>query len=365
MQTINQIEPYITKNEITALEKYIQSGGWLTEFKKTREFEEKVAEFLGAKYAIAVTSGMVALYLSLLAKGIGKGDKVVVPNFTMIATINAVKWAGAEPILADVEPQTLCLDLNTVKIDESVKAILYVAINGRTGDMLRVQNFCRGKKIALIEDSCQAMGSKWGDSYLGCFGELGNFSFTPHKLITTGQGGMVVTNSLDLCNKIRKLKDFSRVAPGTDWHDAIGYNFKFTDLQSVVGLEQLKSIEFRVKKKKEMFGLYRKRLEETKEVEFLPTGLDQTTPWSVDVLLPSMKVRDELVQYLTAKGIRTRPFYPPINWQKPFSNFEKGLFPISEGTVVRGLWLPSSIGLEEEQVLSVCREINGFFGKTK
>ncbi|MHC4278425.1 MAG: DegT/DnrJ/EryC1/StrS family aminotransferase, partial [Planctomycetota bacterium] len=242
---IHQVEPYVTEHEADAVGQYLSSGGWLTEFRKTEEFEKMLADFSGVKYSTVVTSGTVALYLSLLASGIGRGDKVIVPNYTMIATINAVKWAGAEPVIIDVEPSTLCINTEKIKPDPSCKALIHVSINGRSGKMAEVVEFCEDNNLVLIEDACQSLGSKCGDRYLGTFGEIGVFSFTPHKIITTGQGGATVTDDEGLYRRIKKLKDFHRTAPGTDWHDGLGYNFKFTDLQAVVGIEQMKIIEFR------------------------------------------------------------------------------------------------------------------------
>ena len=253
---INQVEPYITEHEVEAVSAYLRSGGWLTEFEHTEEFEARIAEFLGVRYAVVVTSGTVALYLALQALGIGIGDSVIVPNYTMIATPNAVKWSGAEVIVTDIEDETLCLDLDQINLLENTKALIYTPINGRSGNMDKVTEFCRLNNLYLIEDACQAFGSKWKNINLGTFGELAAFSFTPHKIITTGQGGAVVTNNQVHYNKIKQLKDFHRTRPGVDIHTGLGYNFKFTDLQSVVGLEQHKIINQRIEKKKTIYRTY-------------------------------------------------------------------------------------------------------------
>ncbi len=363
MNFINQIEPYITDNEIRAVSEYLKSGGWLTEFKKTEEFEKMLANFLGTKYAVVLTSGTVALYLALLALRIGRGDKVIVPNYTMIATINAVKWTGAEPVIADVDPANLCLDITKIKLDPACKAMIYVSINGRSSDMDGVRRFCREKKLALIEDACQAFGSKCGGKYLGTFGLAGAISFTPHKIITTGQGGAVVTDNEEVCQKVRKLKDFCRVSPGVDVHEDIGFNFKFTDLQAVIGIEQMKAIAFRIEQKKKIFGVYRQELSGVREVEFLSTDLNQTVPWFVDILLPADQVRDSLAAHLKKQNIGVRVFYPPLNHQAPYSHFTKGTFPVSESVVNRGLWLPSSISLDSEKIGYICAQIKDFFSK--
>jgi perosamine synthetase len=359
---IHQVQPYITEKEKNAVVDYLNSGGWITEFRETQKFEEMIANFVGMKYAIVVSSGTAALYLSLLAAGIGPGDKVLVPNYTMIATPNVVVWTGAEVVLVDVEEDTLCMDIEKASVDASTKAVMYVSINGRSGDMKKVVDFCSRNKLCLIEDACQALGSFHDKKPLGTFGDLGIFSFTPHKIITTGQGGAIVTNEEKLYRSIKKLKDFHREKPATDLHDGIGFNFKFTDLQAALGLEQMKTIDFRISRKREIFRLYDSNLLEIKEIEFPLTNLQYTTPWFIDSLLPSMKVRDRLREYLKGKGIDSRPYYPPISHQKMYSSkYANRDLSVSEDMAVRGLWLPSSIGLSKEKINYICEIVRVFF----
>ena len=346
LRFINQIEPYLTENEIKATEEYLRSGGWLTEFDKTRQFEKMIADFLGVKHAVVVTNGTVGLYLTLLAGGVGNGDTVVVPDYTMIASPNAVKWANANVSLSDVEKETLCLDLDKVKLGDNVKGLMYVAINGRAGDMGRVIDFCEDHGLLLIEDACQAFGSRWNGRPLGTFGDAGIFSFTPHKIITTGQGGAIVTNNDDLYEKLTRLKDFSRVKPGVDVHTGIGYNFKFTDIQSVIGIEQLKLIDFRIRRKKEIYKRYMERLKDSR-FDFLPIDLSQVVPWFVDVIC--MASRERVMAKLKRNQIGSRPFYPPINTQGPYRNL-KGDYSIASDLAPKGLWLPSSIGLGDADI---------------
>lgn len=362
MDFIHQVVPYITENEKKAVTDYLDSEGWITEFKQTQKFGEMIADFVGTKYATVVTSGTAALYLSLLSAGVGPGDKVLVPNYTMIATPNAVVWAGAEPVLVDVEPDTLCMDIDKAPVDAETKALMYVPINGRSGDMRKVVDFCSRNNLLLIEDACQALGSVYKEKYLGTFGDLGTYSFTPHKIITTGQGGAIVTNDEKLYRKIKKLKDFHRTAPGTDQHDGIGFNFKFTDLQAALGIEQVKTINSRITRKKEIYKEYASKLADVDEVKFLPIDLENTTPWFVDPLFPSLEMRDGLSAFLKDSGIGSRPYYPPVNHQAMYSpKHPKGSLPVTEETVVRGLWLPSSMNLKEEEIDYVCETIRRFF----
>jgi perosamine synthetase len=354
---IHQIEPHITNAEIEAVSRYLHSGGWLTEFKETEKFEKAVAEFLGVKYAVAVTSGTAALYLALKACGIGHDDKVIVPNYTMIATINAIVWADATPVIVDTDDM-LCIDIDKLDINESYKAMLYVPINGRSNNMSRVLEFCNLNDIRLIEDACQAFGSMDNGQYLGTFGEAGVFSFTPHKAITTGQGGMVVTNNILVYEQLKKLKDFGRVAIGVDEHNCLGFNFKFTDLQAVIGLSQMKTINMRLQRKKEIYTVYKNHLKDM-PITLLPVK-HETVPWFVDIILESNDTRNRLAAYLQDKKIGCRNFYPPINYQ-PIYAMDKHKYRCSEDIAPRGLWLPSSMTLSDSDIIKVCKIIREFF----
>ncbi len=361
MDFIHQVEPLVPKSAATAAAEYLRSGGWLTEFQKTRELEQMIASYVGADHGIVVTSGTVALYLALLAAGVGPGDKVIVPNFTMIASVNAVAWTGAEAVLADVEPDTFCLDLNTVRLDPACKALMYVSINGRHGDMDNLTAFCRDNGLALIEDSAQSLGARVGDRFLGTFGDAGVYSFTPHKIITTGQGGIVVTNNDELAAKVRKLKDFHRQGPASDWHDGLGYNFKFTDIQAVIGIEQMREIDSRVARKKATFARYQERLAGLPGASFLPTDLGETPPWFIDLFVADREIRDGLMAYLKENHVGSRPLYPPINHQPMYEQaFPKGSMPVSEEAAHKGIWLPSSLGLTDEQIDRVCTLVTGY-----
>lgn len=339
---INQVEPYITDHERKAVAAYMRSGGWLTEHERTREFERRIAEFVGARYAVVVTSGTVALYLALLACGVGPGQSALVPDYTMIATPNSVRWAGAQVSLADVERNTLCLDLDALKKERRLRAVMYVSMNGRASRLDELAEFCSKNNLCLIEDAAQSLGSRWHGKFLGTFGDAGIFSFTPHKIITTGQGGAVVTNRADVYEKIKSLKDFCRTEPGVDSHTEVGFNFKFTDIQAVIGIEQIKHIDFRMKRRREIYRWYREELEGSDAIEFLPTDLHETVPWFADVLL---KVpRERVIASLKECGIGSRPFYPPIHSQAPYRGV-RGHFEVASDVCYRGLWLPSSIGL--------------------
>lgn len=355
------MEPLIGEEEKKAVAEYLDSGGWLTEFKKTREFEKMIGNLVGAKYVSVVNNGTVSLTIAMMALGIKGGDEVIVPDYTMIASANAVILAGVKPVLVDIDPKNLCLDLDLVKkaLTQKTKAIMLVTINGRYPEMEKFVEFAKDNNLYLIEDAAQSFGSGYKGKYLGTFGDVGSFSFSMPKIITTGQGGALVTDNEDLYQKILKIKDFGRAESGIDYHETLGYNFKFTDLQAVIGIEQMKKIDWRVKRKKEIYKTYRDLLKDVKGIESIETNLKDTAPWFIDILVDEGK-RDKLISFLEEKGIGTRPFYPAIHTQPPYS-WVRGDFPNSKDISERGLWLPSAFFLSDEDIQYICQKIREFF----
>ena len=182
-EKINQVEPNISENDIQRVNDYMSSGAWITEHALTTELEEKIADFVGRKYAVAVPNGTIAIYLSLLAAGLTEGKRVAVPNITMIATINAILWAGAEPVIIDLN-ERLCMSLKSLQTVDKLDGVIYVPLNGRTEDGIAIENYCNDKNIILIEDSAHSLGSKYQDKMCGSLGSMSVLSFTPHKIIT-------------------------------------------------------------------------------------------------------------------------------------------------------------------------------------
>jgi perosamine synthetase len=360
MKFINQMEPWLGPEEKQAVAAYLDAGGWLTEFQRSREFERSLAEFTGSKHVSVVANGTVSLFIALKALGIGPGDEVIVPDYTMIASANSIVLAGAKPLFVDIELETLCLDLGLAEtaITPATRAIMLVSLNGRAPDMNGAMALARRHGLFLIEDAAQSLGSRWQGQHLGTFGVVGSFSFSAPKIITTGQGGALLTDNPELFDRIQKIKDFGRREPGVDFHDTLGYNFKFTDLQAVIGLEQMKKLPWRVARKKEIFSLYQRELSEVPEVKFMRTNLDQTSPWFIDILVPDP---DALKQALRGAEIGARRFYPAIHSQPAYG--WPGHFPNSEHVARHGLWLPSSSFLSDEDVRRVCREICRFYGR--
>ena len=358
---IPQMEPWFGNEEKVALNEYMEEGGWLTEFKRTSEFEQRIAEFTGAKHCFVVNNGTISLTLMAIAAGIKAGDEVIVPNYTMIATPNSVKMFGAVPVFVDVEPETLCMDFESAKnaITDKTRAILFVNANGRNpkAGIEKFVKLCDEKGLVLLEDSAQSLGSFYPNGkHQGSIGLAGSFSFSAPKIISTGQGGAIITNDDDMAYNLKRLKDFGRSGGGNDVHDTIGFNFKFTEMQAVIGNEQMKKLPWRVERKKEIYKLYTEKLNEVKQVSFFDQDLYNTTPWFIDV---KVEDREKLQTYLKENGVGTRIMYPPINKQIAY-NFP-GEFEVSNSIGVEGLWLPSAAQLSNEQVISICNKIISFY----
>jgi perosamine synthetase len=358
---IPQMEPWFDESEASALFNYIKSGGWVTEFKKTREFEEQIRKYVGAKYCSIVSNGTISLTLALLASGVGQNDDVIVPDYTMVASANAAVLAGANVVFTDINPQTLCLDLPNIKkaVTPRTKAVILVTINGRyPHDLENIVSFCEKTGIVLIEDAAQSLGSFKDGKHLGTFGKIGSLSFAAPKIISTGQGGAVFTDDEEVMEKIKKMRDFGRSEGGSDHYLAMGWNFKFTDIQAIIGIEQMKKLLWRTERKKQIYALYESQLKNVDGVSFIPTNLKDTTPMFVDIFVSGDK-RGDLVNYLKSKNIGTRIFYPALHSEPVYAREES--HPVAEDVSKRGLWLPSSSKLTDEQIALICEEIKNFF----
>lgn len=367
MKKIIQIEPSMGNEEKKELSSVIESG-WFTESNKTKEFERMFADFVGAKFAIAVTSGTAGLFLSLKSLGIKDKDEVIVPDMTFVASPNSVELCGAKPVLIDIESETLNIDQDKLKkkLTKKTKAIMPVDFNGRSTNIKLLKEFADKNNLFLIEDACHAIGSFYEKKHMGTLSDVGVFSFSTPKIITTGQGGMIVTNNKKIFEKCLALKDFGREY-GTKqdmkksfMHESIGYNFKFTEFQAGIGIAQMKKLKNRIKRKKSIFSQYREYLSKINHIDFINTDLDKITPWMCDVLFSNEKIREKLINYLANNNIGTRIFYPSIHSLNPYKT-SNDKFKVSTEISSRGLWLPSSSTLGDEDVETVCKKINQFF----
>ena len=352
---INQIEPVITEEDIASVDDYLRSGGWLTEHSLTRKLEKEISDYLERSYAVAVPNGTVAIYMALKTQGLGAGDRVVVPNITMIATINAVIWAGAEPVLVDVD-EHLCMSIDLLKTVNKPDAVIFVPLNGRTGNGLQIEEWCLENEVILIEDSAHALGSQYSEKKCGSLGDMSILSFTPHKIITSGQGGLILTDDEDSYTMMSDYKSFNRTEEASDTHKGFGLNFKFTDLQASLLLSQLARLDSLIESKKSIYSTYVENttLSEERYLKFR----NFETPWFIDYLLMKDEEQDKHKDLLLEKNIQIRKGYPPLSSQPMFQEVERTDLTYSEEIANRIIWLPSSTNLSKDDIKLVSSSLD-------
>jgi perosamine synthetase len=335
--------------------------GWNNEWNKyLSRFEKSFAEYVGVKHALATSSCTGALHLSLVALGIGKGDEVIVPELTWVATANAVLYAGATPIFADVEEDSWCLDAESVKskITPKTKAIMPVHLYGQPARMDRILDVARAQNLFVVEDAAPSIGAEFNGKRTGSFGHFGCFSFQGAKLLVTGEGGMLLTNDTELYNRAYKIWDQGRV-PGSFWIDTNGWKYKMSNVQAAIGLGQLERVEELVEAKRRIFGWYAEGLQGTPHIRLNrePEGT-RSICWMTSIYLEesSKLTRDALRAELKKRNIDTRDVFPAIS-QYPIWPVKQAPQPRGTRIGARAINLPSGVCLKREQVQYVCEQI--------
>lgn len=355
---IPQIEPWIDDEELNQLKEVI-AARWITEGKKTQQFEENLSAYTKAKHAISVCNGTVALYMCLKVLGIGEGDEVIVPDFTFIATANAVIMAGAKPVFVDIEDKTFNIDpaLIEEKITKKTKAIMPVHIYGAAADCDSILKVAKKHSLFVVEDAAQGVGTTYKGRHVGTFGDLGILSFYGNKVITSGEGGMILTNDDVLAKKCWMLKNHGREMKGTFIHPTIGYNFCMTDLQAAIGLAQFSKLPEILERKRKIRQTYEKLLASIQQIKF-PQQVPGRVDWFTSIIVDDPAA---LTDFLKASDIQTRRFFYPLHMQPAFSHFGYKNFPQAEKAYNTGLSLPSSATIAESDIHTVCEKIRLFF----
>ncbi len=353
-------QPHIEKEDYRFIKSALDNN-YINEGPLVVQFEDAIKKLLGVKYAVATNSCTVAIFLALKAAGVKRGDEVIVPDITFIATASAVDLLGATPVLVDIDPDTLTMDPEAVTraISKKTRAIVPVHVTGRAVDMTKILAIAKKHSLIVIEDAAEALLSMHKGKYLGLWGNAGCFSFSPNKTISTGQGGIVVTNDKRLYEALRPLKDQGRPVRGTggdDLHNTIGYNFKMTDLQAAIGLGQLTHLNTRILRMKRNYELYKQELRGIGDIYLFPSREGEVPQWT-DIATDH---RDALVAYLRSKQIDSRNYWFPIHKQLAYKKSDKGLTGSSEMSP-RSMWLPSAFTLTDKDILRVCKEVKNFY----
>lgn len=320
-------------------------------------FEELFASKCGTKYAAACCNGTVALHLALAALGIGPGDEVILPTFTMIATINAVTYVGARPVLVDSEMTTWNMDIDQVerKITPQTRAIIVMHTYGHPVDMDPVHALAEKHGLYVIEDAAEAHGAEYRGRRVGGLGDVGCFSFYANKIITTGEGGMLTTDNESLARLVANLRDHAFSTERHFWHKYLGYNYRMTNLQAAVGLAQTERFEEFVEARRDHAFQYNACLEGVPGITLPPQAAwAKNVYWMYSILVDPAEfglTRDELRRRLAARGIETRTFFIPMHLQPIYYKmFEGDRYPVAEELCQRGLYLPSASSLTPETI---------------
>lgn len=356
-ETIPCYEPSIGNDEIRVLKKVINSG-WLSENKYTRIFEKKIAQYSQRKFSLAFNNATAAMITGMKALNLGKNHEVIVPTFTHSADVNAISAIGANPVFADVDKNTLCLSLSTIKkvLTKKTKAILFVALYGNSGEIKKINNFCKKKKIFLICDCAAALGSMFEKRQLSSYGIFSVLSFFCDKTITTGEGGMLLTDNKRFLEECNIYKNDGRKERGVDLIERKGFNFRITEMQSAIGTVQLKKLNKFILRKKNIYKIYSRNLSNISRAKIFRFDISKIVPHRVIIFAEMAKL---LLKFLVKSGIGVRTTFMPMHTQ-PCYKF-KGNFPVSQQLYNTGICLPSAPSLKKKDINFITNKIKEFY----
>jgi len=401
-RTIPYARQWIDEDDIQAVVEVLRSD-WLTTGPKVEEFEQAVADYVGAKHAVAVSSGTAALHAAMYAIGIGPGDEVILPPITFVATANAVVFQGGTPIFADVDPDTLVIDPTEVeaKITPRTKAIIAVDYAGHPCDYDALQSIARHHGLFLIADACHSLGAEYKGRKTGVLADLTVFSFHPVKHITTGEGGMITTDDHALAERMRLFRnhgitrnadkftvyrspftDAQRTRPprlsesdggqATDngqrttpsWYyemQDLGFNYRMTDIQAALGINQLKKIDMFIEKRREIAGYYNRALKGVEDCITLPPGDNEKHAWHLYVIQLKRGNRGPVFEKLRENGIGVNVHYIPVYLQPYYQGlgYEKGICPEAEAYFARAITLPLYPAMKKSDMERVAEKVCG------
>lgn len=347
--------PAFAGNELRYVTECVLTNWISSQGRFVTEFERTFAKFCGVKHGIAVSNGTVALHLALVLAGIGPGDEVIVPTWTFAATANAVRYTGATPIFADSDPLTWTVDPVDVerRINQRTKAVIPVHLYGHPSDMDPIMELARRYDLFVIEDAAEAHGAMYQGRRVGSIGHVGCFSFFGNKIITTGEGGMLTTNDNQVAERARMLRDHGMSRTRRYWHEAVGFNYRLTNLQAAVGVAQMERIETILAQRAAIAASYCNGLIGEERLQ-LPAEAPwaQRVTWLYTVLVNEDIDRDRVMQELEAKGIDSRPGFFPLHSMPPYRAEKR--FPIAESLARRAISLPTWLPMGQDQIARIC-----------
>jgi perosamine synthetase len=374
--------PFLNGNEWKYVKDCLDTGWISSAGSYVNQFEQQVADYAGAKYGIACMNGTVGLHIAQILSGVTTDDHVIAPNITFIATLNSIKYTGASPILIDVDPKSWQMDLNLLETylkentllkevegisysfhkstNKRIKAIMPVHVLGNIGDMNRLQEIATAFHLDIIEDSTEALGSLFKGKHAGSFGKFGVFSFNGNKIISTGGGGVIVTNDEELAKKAKHITTQAKVSAMEYMHDEIGYNYRLVNVLAAIGVAQMEEFPILLENKKRMDQFYRSELSGIGDIEFQHVSSDvEANCWLFTFKTKYMR---ELLAYLNENGVQSRPFWVPMN---QLEMFKKDIFVSidnhSNQVYQTSISIPSSAGITPAEIETVVKTIKTFY----
>jgi len=356
--------PKIDEEDVNLVAECVRST-WISGTSKyVAEFEDRFAKYCGCKYGIATNSGTTALHLALATLDVKREDEVIIPAFTMIATANAIRYMGANPVLVDSELCTWNMDTSKIKdqITGRTRAIMPVHTYGHPVDMDPILELAEEYDLYVVEDSAEAHGAEYKGRRTGSIGDLGCFSFYANKIITTGEGGMIVTNLQDLAEKARWLRAHAFGRGGRHfYHEALGFGYRMSGIQAALGLSQLQRIDEFVSIRRSNASLYNSLLSELRDRIVLPPEAPwaKNVYWMYSILIDQTRIsREDLMKKLEQEGIETRTFFCPIHTQPIYAEFfQHKRYPVADELSRKGINLPSGNDLKASEVRYVSEQI--------
>jgi len=355
-------QPSLSNREKNYVAECLESTWISSKGRFVSEFEESFAAYTKVRHATTVCNGTVALHLALVALGIGPGDEVIVPTLTYISSVNAISYTGATPVFVDSLGDSWQMDPEDVrrKITPRTRAIMVVHLYGHPCEMDLLVEIAKMNDLFIVEDCAEAFGSYYKGRHVGSFGDIATYSFFGNKTITTGEGGMVVTNDETLFDRTVHFKGQGLAKHRQYWHDVIGYNYRMTNICAAIGLAQLERADEFLEKKRAIHGWYKQGIEGVPITFLGEVGNVQNSFWMCSVLVEDPSRRDPLRNFLEKNGIETRPVFYPVHTMPMYSDrFQR--HPVSESIGWRGLNLPSWPDLPQKDVSEICNLINRFY----
>lgn len=357
-------QPSLSGNEKRYLNECIDTSWISSKGHFVNDFENAFKEYIGTKYATGVCNGTVAIQVAIKALGLTNGDEVICPTFTYIASANPITEAGAKVIFVDSLANSWQMDPEDIerKITSKTKAIMVVHLYGHPCDMDRIMNIAQQHNLYVIEDCAEAIGSEYDNKKVGSFGDIACFSFFGNKTITCGEGGMVLTNSEYLHERICKIKGQGLAKYREYWHDTLGFNYRMTNIQAAIGLAQFEQIDKFIDKKRKIASWYKEFLKDLSVKFHNEIGNVKHTYWMNSILVENIEERDLLREFLKEQGIETRPTFYPLHTMPIYSKkYEKHT--VAEDIALRGINLPSYPALEETDIKNICEVIKEYYEK--